>query len=174
MIHTRHPAVPLVYAMSKPYAIINGYRVRLTWGENRLPCPPGVHHLDIRIDGFFPQSATITIDNRYAPAPPVYYALPWLDFQSSVVSHQPVKCPGETLAISLYVVGMVNLLVVGFVVMPQAGMIYLIPVGLIALFLCYYVVKTKRDSARHGSPRAANGHPGSHGAQQGGGVAGGS
>ncbi|HZM82603.1 MAG TPA: hypothetical protein VFC19_43355 [Candidatus Limnocylindrales bacterium] len=78
-----------------PTAVINGQTVPLRWGENVVPAPPGVHHITIYMQWLWKQgTAQITVDNSQAPAPPVYYAMPYNAFQAGAIGFQPQNNPG--------------------------------------------------------------------------------
>ena len=82
-------------ALMKPTAVINGYTVPLEWGPNVIPAQPGVHQIHISCQWMWKYGkADITVDNRTAPAAPVYYAVPWLTFMRGSIAHTPVKNPG--------------------------------------------------------------------------------
>lgn len=78
-----------------PTAVINGQTVPLGWGENVIPAPPGVHHIQIYMQWLWKQGkAQITVDNTQAPAPPIYYAMPYTAFQGGAIGFEPQKNPG--------------------------------------------------------------------------------
>jgi hypothetical protein len=78
-----------------PRAEINGYPVQLAWGVNHIPAHPGVHRIHIYMPWLWRYGkADITIDNTAAPAPPVYYAVPYINFLAGAIGLQPVKNPG--------------------------------------------------------------------------------
>jgi hypothetical protein len=78
-----------------PRAEINGYPVPLTWGVNHIPAPPGVHNIHIYMPWMWRYGkAEITVANTAAPAPPVYYAVPFTTFTKGAIGLQPVKNPG--------------------------------------------------------------------------------
>lgn len=78
-----------------PTAIINGQVVPLSWGHNVIPAPPGVHHITIYMQWLWKQgTAEITVDNSQAPAPPVYYAMPYTAFNKGAIGFEPQKNPG--------------------------------------------------------------------------------
>jgi len=79
----------------RPRAEINGYPVQLAWGVNHIPAHPGVHRIHIYMPWLWRYGkADITVDNTAAPAPPVYYAVPYINFVSGAIGLQPVKNPG--------------------------------------------------------------------------------
>jgi hypothetical protein len=78
-----------------PRAEINGHPVNLAWGVNHIPAHPGVHRIHIYMPWLWRYGkADITIDNTAAPAPPVYYAVPYVAFLGGAIGLQPVKNPG--------------------------------------------------------------------------------
>jgi hypothetical protein len=78
-----------------PTAVINGQMVPLRWGENVIPAPAGVHHITVYMQWLWKVgSAEITVDNSRAPAPPVYYALPYTNFQKGAIGFEPQSNPG--------------------------------------------------------------------------------
>lgn len=78
-----------------PTAVINGQMVPLRWGENVIPAPPGVHHITIYMQWLWKQGVgEITVDNTRAPAPPVYYAMPYTAFHKGAIGFQPQSNPG--------------------------------------------------------------------------------
>jgi hypothetical protein len=78
-----------------PRAEINGHPVALNWGVNHLQAQPGVHNIHIYMPWMWRYGkADITIDNRAAPAPQVYYAVPYTTFAKGAIGLQPVKNPG--------------------------------------------------------------------------------
>ncbi|MFC9554363.1 hypothetical protein ACFTWF_26365 [Rhodococcus sp. NPDC056960] len=86
---------PMGPMLVTPNARINGFPVPLRWGRNVIPAPPGVHHIQIFVPWIVEQGkAQITVDNRYQPAPPVYYASPFSSFSRGAIDHRPVKNPG--------------------------------------------------------------------------------
>jgi hypothetical protein len=79
----------------KPQAEINGFPVPLQWGDNHIPAQPGVHHIRIHMPWLWQYGkAEITVDNRTQPAPPVYYAPPFINFLNGAIGFSPVKHPG--------------------------------------------------------------------------------
>jgi hypothetical protein len=81
--------------MMKPMAEINGHSVPLEWGTNVIPAPMGVHHVSIYCQYLWRiGKAEITVDNSRAPAPPVYYAVPWSTWTRGAIGFEPVKNPG--------------------------------------------------------------------------------
>ncbi|MGH3664301.1 MAG: hypothetical protein ACRDTQ_20910 [Micromonosporaceae bacterium] len=143
VIHAKHPAVPFYSIsgpLSKPFVVINGYRVALRWGKNHVPCPPGVHHISVRTNNIL-ASAPLTVDNRYGPARPVYLAESWGNIWPTALSHENLRCPGEDVAILVHVSSTVL-----FVVMGLAGVTpMLIPAILVQLLLAYWYVKSGQD-----------------------------
>ena len=86
---------PMGPMLVTPNARINGFPVPLRWGHNVIPAPPGVHHIEIAVPWIWEQGkAQITVDNRYYPAPPVYYASSFSSFSKGAIDHRPVKNPG--------------------------------------------------------------------------------
>jgi hypothetical protein len=78
-----------------PRAEINGHPVPLNWGVNHIPAHPGVHQIHIYMPWMWRYGkADITIDNRAAPAPVIYYACPYTAYLSGAIGLQPVKNPG--------------------------------------------------------------------------------
>jgi hypothetical protein len=94
----------------RPQATINGYPVSLTWGSNTIGIAPGVHQVDIWMPWLwrFGQAA-ITVDNRYDPAPAVYYATPWVNFGAGAIGFSPVRNPMLWLFLALFVLPLVLL-----------------------------------------------------------------
>ncbi|GAA1802991.1 hypothetical protein GCM10009682_26050 [Luedemannella flava] len=79
----------------KPNAEINGHALSLNWGRNEIPAFPGVHHIHIYMPWIWRfGKADITVDNRTAPAPEVFYAPPFINFINGAIGFQPVKNPG--------------------------------------------------------------------------------
>jgi hypothetical protein len=106
-IHTK--SIPLGVWVT-PRAEINGYAMPLAWGENRIPAQPGVHQIHIYMPWLWRYGkADITVDNRTAPAAPVYYATPWATFVRGSIGFAPVGNPG--LLAFLAVIGVPLLLV---------------------------------------------------------------
>jgi len=100
-----------------PTAIINGQHVPLRWGENVIPAPPGVHHITIYMQWLWKVgSAEITVDNTRAPAPPVYYALPYNNFQKGAIGFEPQSNPGLVGCLIVF-----GVLILGVVVCCVAG-----------------------------------------------------
>ncbi len=96
------PATPLTIVTKapplgvwvKPRATINGYPVSLAWGSNTISVPPGVHHIAVHMPWLWTfGQAAITVDNRYGPAPAVYYAMPWVNFGAGAIGFTPVANP---------------------------------------------------------------------------------
>jgi hypothetical protein len=107
-IITKRPPTGVIV---NPTAIINGHSVPLRWGENVIPAPPGVHHITIYMQWLWKVgSAEITVDNSRAPAPPVYYALPYSGFQKGAIGFEPQSNPG--LVPFLLIVGVPILLAI--------------------------------------------------------------
>jgi hypothetical protein len=78
-----------------PRAEINGTPVPLNWGVNHIGSAPGVHNIHIYLPWLWRYGkAEITVDNRTAPAPPVYYAAPYTTFTKGAIGLAPVKNPG--------------------------------------------------------------------------------
>jgi hypothetical protein len=78
-----------------PRAEINGYPVALGWGDNLIPAQPGVHNIKIHMPWMWKYGkAEITVDNRTAPAPRVYYAPPFTTFTKGAIGLEPVGNPG--------------------------------------------------------------------------------
>jgi hypothetical protein len=91
-IITKRPPLGVIV---NPTAVINGQTVPLRWGENVIPAPAGVHNIDIYIQWLWKQGkARITVDNTRAPAPPVYYAMPYTAFNAGAIGFQPQRNPG--------------------------------------------------------------------------------
>ena len=87
-------SIPLGVWVS-PRAEINGHTVPLNWGVNHIPAQPGVHNIHIYMPWIWRYGkADITVDNRHAPAPPVYYATPYINFVKGAIGLEPVKNPG--------------------------------------------------------------------------------
>jgi hypothetical protein len=87
-------SIPLGVWVS-PRAEINGHPVPLTWGVNHIPAYPGVHRIQVYMPWLWRYGkADITVDNTAAPAPPVYYAVPFTTFTKGAIGLQPVKNPG--------------------------------------------------------------------------------
>jgi hypothetical protein len=100
-------SIPLGVFVS-PKAVINGHPVPLRWGVNHIHATPGVHSIHIYLQWMWKYGkADITIDNTAAPAPPVYYAVPYTTFHRGAIGLQPVKNPG--------LLGFILMLVVPFV-----------------------------------------------------------
>ncbi|GAA1742380.1 hypothetical protein [Luedemannella helvata] len=107
-IHTK--SIPLGSWVT-PRAEINGHPVPLTWGENVIPAYPGVHHIRIHMPWIWQYGkAEITVDNRTAPAPPVYYAPPFINFMNGAIGLQPVKNPGLVAMLALFGVPLLALI----------------------------------------------------------------
>src|SRR5258705_13095139 len=88
-----------------PRAEINGYPVALNWGVNHIPAHPGVHNVQVYMPWMWRYGkADITIDNQTAPAPPVYYAVPWTTFSKRAIGLQPVSNPGLLAFILVFLV----------------------------------------------------------------------
>jgi hypothetical protein len=88
-----------------PRAEINGYPVALNWGVNHIPAQPGVHNVHVYMPWMWRYGkADITIDNQTAPAPPVYYAVPWTTFSKGAIGLQPVSNPGLLSFILVFLV----------------------------------------------------------------------
>jgi hypothetical protein len=87
-------SIPLGVWVS-PRAEINGHPVPLAWGVNHIPAHPGVHRIHVYMPWMWRYGkADITVDNTAAPAPPVYYAVPFTTFNKGAIGLQPVKNPG--------------------------------------------------------------------------------
>ena len=87
-------SIPLGVWVS-PRAEINGHPVPLSWGVNQIGAHPGVHNVQIYMPWIWRYGkAAITIDNTAAPAPPIYYAVPFTTFTQGAIGLQPVKNPG--------------------------------------------------------------------------------
>jgi len=88
-----------------PRAEINGYPIALTWGLNRIPAQPGVHTIQIYMPWIWRYGkAEITVDNRQAPAPMVYYATPWATFLRGSIGLTPVGNPGLVAFLAIFLV----------------------------------------------------------------------
>ena len=78
-----------------PRAEINGHPMALSWGDNIIPAHPDVHNIKIYMPWMWKYGkAEITVDNRTAPAPRVYYAPPFTTFTKGAIGLEPVKNPG--------------------------------------------------------------------------------
>lgn len=109
-------SIPLGVWVS-PRAEINGYPVPLSWGVNHIPAHPGIHRIHIYMPWLWRYGkADITVDNTAAPAPPVYYAVPYTTFTKGAIGLQPVKNPGLVPFILIFLVPLVVLLLccIGF------------------------------------------------------------
>lgn len=107
---------PTFGAFIRPSAVINGQQVPLTWGPNVVGAAPGVHHIAIHMPWIWRfGQAEITVDNRYAPAPPVYYAMPWVNFGPGAIGFAPVKSPrlGVFLAVLITPLALITLCCLG-------------------------------------------------------------
>jgi hypothetical protein len=88
-----------------PRAEINGHPVALNWGVNHIPAQPGVHTVEVHMPWMWRYGkAAITVDNRTAPAPPIFYAVPWTTFSRGAIGLQPVSNPGLLGFILVFVV----------------------------------------------------------------------
>jgi hypothetical protein len=88
-----------------PRAEINGHTVPLNWGDNMIQAQPGVHNIKIYMPWMWKYGkAEITVDNRTAPAPRVYYAPPFTTFTKGAIGLEPVKNPG--LLVFLLAIGL--------------------------------------------------------------------
>jgi hypothetical protein len=97
-------SIPLGVWVS-PRAEINGHPVPLSWGVNHIPAHPGIHRIHIYMPWLWRYGkADVTVDNTAAPAPPVYYAVPYTTFTSGAIGLQPVKNPGLVPFILIFVV----------------------------------------------------------------------
>lgn len=97
-------SIPLGVWVS-PRAEINGHPVPLNWGVNHIGATPGVHNIHIYLPWLWRYGqAAITVDNRTAPAPPVYYAAPYTTFTKGAIGLAPVKNPGLLAFILIIVV----------------------------------------------------------------------
>lgn len=77
-----------------PRAIINGHELKLTWGDNVLPAPLGVHEITIYVQYLWKFGhATITVDNTQG-LPTVYYSAPVINFIKGNIGFEPQKFPG--------------------------------------------------------------------------------
>ncbi|MGH3646691.1 MAG: hypothetical protein ACRDTM_05905 [Micromonosporaceae bacterium] len=104
-LHTKYPFLAFMLALFKPKATINGHVVPLVWGQNQLPLPPGAYHLKVHVPYLWPVGvAEMQIDARQQPAPPVYYAAPWIAFMRGAIGHQQVESPGKVAGILLGIV----------------------------------------------------------------------
>jgi hypothetical protein len=97
-------SIPLGVWVS-PRAEINGYPVQLSWGVNHIPAHPGVHRIHIYMPWLWRYGkADITVDNTAAPAPPVYYAVPFTTFTKGAIGWQPMKNPGLLVFLLILIV----------------------------------------------------------------------
>jgi hypothetical protein len=110
---TTPPVVPLTIvtkppmpgAWVSPRVEINGYPAGLSWGANTIGVVPGVHHIRISMSWIWRYGdAEITVDNRVAPAPPIYYAPPWVSFGAGAIGVSPVKNPKLAVFLAIFVV----------------------------------------------------------------------
>jgi hypothetical protein len=100
----RAKSIPLGVFVS-PRAEINGYPVALQWGDNHIPATPGIHQIQVYMPWIWRYGkADITIDNRTAPAPPVYYAVPFTTFNRGAIGLAPVKNPGLLSFLAVFLV----------------------------------------------------------------------
>ena len=107
-IHAK--SIPLGSWLS-PRAEINGHPVPLAWGHNVIPAYPGVHHIRIYMPWMWQYGAgEITVDNRTAPAPPVYYAPPYVNFMKGAIGLAPVKSPGLVAMLAILTVPILSLI----------------------------------------------------------------
>lgn len=101
-IVTKFHWLAFIFALFKPIATINGQEVKLIWGENLIPAPPGLHQITIHIPYLWKVgTATITVDNT-AGAPTVHYSAPMWAFGGGAIGYEPQKFPGMTAVIILY------------------------------------------------------------------------
>lgn len=111
-------------ALMKPSAVINGHTVPLEWGTNVIPAPPGVHHVKVHCQYLWKiGKAEITVDNTTEPAPPIYYASPWTNFNNGAIAFHPVKNPG-LLGIGIFagvVVALMLLVCIGGALSSNGG-----------------------------------------------------
>lgn len=102
-------SIPLGVWVS-PRAEINGHAVPLNWGVNHIPAPPGRHNIHVYMPWMWRYGkADITVDNSYAPAPPVYYACPYTTFTKGEIGLAPVKNPGLLAFIGVFAVPLILL-----------------------------------------------------------------
>ena len=100
-------SIPLGVWVS-PRSEINGHPVPLQWGVNHIAAPPGVHTVRVYMPWLWRYGkAEITVDNVNAPAPPIYYAVPYTTFTKGAIGLQPVKNPGLLGFLALIVVPVV-------------------------------------------------------------------
>src|SRR5688572_20856581 len=91
----------------RPRATINGHEVQLNWGENVLPAPRGVHHIEIHIPYLWKMGkASITVDNT-AGVPTVHYSAPMINFMRGAVGLTQQKYPG--MVATLIMIGLTGL-----------------------------------------------------------------
>ncbi|MGH3735490.1 MAG: hypothetical protein ACRDT6_07695 [Micromonosporaceae bacterium] len=103
-INTKYHWIAFMLALFKPKATINGHPIRLVWGDNQVPLPPGVHHLKIWVQYLWQLGpAEITVDNRHGQTPPVFYGGTSVPFIAGAIDHRPVEPPGTAIAIAVNV-----------------------------------------------------------------------
>ena len=97
-------------AAFKPRAVINGHEVQLSWGENVLPAPRGIHNIEIYIPYLWKMGkANITVDNT-AEVPTVHYSAPLINFVGGAAGLTQQKYPGMVATIIMY--GVLGLIIV--------------------------------------------------------------
>jgi hypothetical protein len=94
LINTKYHWLSFMLAAFSPRAIINGHEIKLTWGDNFIPAPPGVHEITVYIQYLWKfGQATITVDNTNG-APQIFYAAPVINFIKGAIGFEPQKAPG--------------------------------------------------------------------------------
>jgi hypothetical protein len=101
-IHTKFHWLTFMLAAVKPKATINGYEVRLNWGDNVIPAPTGRHEVSVHVPYLWTFGrATTTVDNTMG-SPALYYAAPVWTFQRGAIGTAPQAHPGLTAAWIVY------------------------------------------------------------------------
>lgn len=86
---------PLVQSIVPPSLTINGHPVRLAYGRNVIPCPPGPQHLSMHLQ-WMRRYGQAELDLNMAPGQTVevFYAGPYHQFTHGQIGFQPQKHHG--------------------------------------------------------------------------------
>ncbi|MFW6774332.1 hypothetical protein ACOACO_08610 [Nocardioides sp. CPCC 205120] len=82
-------------ALNGPRATVNGERIPVDFGANRVPIAPGNVQVDCYLNWIFEQGrASIRFQCRPGDVVPVYYAPTFIAFAKSRIAHVPQERPG--------------------------------------------------------------------------------
>jgi hypothetical protein len=103
-VNTRYHWLTFMLSAFAPKATINGHPVKLAWGQNHLPAPPGRHLIEIWVPYLWSLGrASMTVDNTHG-TPQVYYAAPVWTWMRGAIGTSEVKSPGLMGALIVYAI----------------------------------------------------------------------